>query len=58
MTEHHQPTPAELPEPPPAPRRGPVELDLADLAKVGGGLPRGGWGEAASAESATTTVLP
>jgi hypothetical protein len=25
------------------PKAGPVELDLAELKKVSGGLPRGGW---------------
>ena len=26
-------------------KSGPIELDLADLKKVSGGLPKGGWGK-------------
>lgn len=39
-----RPVPANVPAPRPA--NGPVPLSAADLHKVAGGLPRGGWLEA------------
>lgn len=41
-----RPVPANVPAPRPA--SGPVPLSAADLLKVSGGLPRGGWVECSS----------
>lgn len=41
-----RPVPSNVPAPRPA--QGPVPLSAADLQKVAGGLPRGGWLEASS----------
>ncbi|MBX3599181.1 MAG: hypothetical protein KIS83_02550 [Rubrivivax sp.] len=48
------PRPVSANVPAPRPAHGPVPLSAADLQKVAGGLPRGGWLEA----EATSSQLP
>jgi hypothetical protein len=38
--------------------QGPQPLDLRDLERVAGGLPRGGWGSAENAELLDAVQLP
>jgi|GEM_PF-5690603 len=37
---------------------GPVELDLTTLRRVGGGLPRSGWGSSSDSAASTQAALP
>jgi hypothetical protein len=54
MQRAQTPRPVSANLPAPRPVSGPVPLSAADLHKVAGGLPRGGWQES----GATTSQLP